>query len=179
MTTSRYYAPGEGREHLSGLFDTRAEAEAAVDRLEALGIARNDISVILRNEDETVEFAQATGTEVGSKAGEGAGAGSAIGGTVGAILGALAATATTVAIPGVGILVAGPIAGALAGAGAGGLAGGLMGALVGAGIPEEHARSYETGLHRGGVVVVADVPLSLVDQARDILTRHTMADALI
>jgi hypothetical protein len=164
---SRYYRPLEGREHLSGLFTSRADAQAAVNRLEALGVPRSDISVVLRSESDTADFAAQTGTtDAGSKAGEGAGAG----GTVGAILGALAATATSVAIPGVGILIAGPIAGALAGAGAGGLTGGLLGALVGAGIPEETARSYETGLQSGGVVVVADVPAHLAAQARSILS---------
>jgi hypothetical protein len=42
--------------------------------------------------------------------------------------------------------VAGPIAAALAGAGAGSVAGGIIGGLVGAGIPEERARLYESGL---------------------------------
>ena len=170
--TSRYYSPTEGREHISGLFHSRADAESAVSQLEALGVPRSDISVVLRNEQETAEFAASTGTESGSKAGEGAGAGSVVGGTLGAILGALAATATSVAIPGVGILVAGPIAGALAGAGAGGLTGGLLGALVGAGIPEDQARTYETGIQSGGVVVVADVPSSLAMHARQILNRQ-------
>jgi hypothetical protein len=169
---SRYYSPLEGREHLSGLFNSRADAEAAVSELEALGVPRSDISVILRSEQESADFAEATGTHVGSRAGEGAGAGSAIGGTIGAILGALAATATSVVIPGVGVILAGPIAGALAGAGAGGLTGGLLGALVGAGIPEEHARHYESGVSRGGVVVVADVLEHLVPQARAILHRQ-------
>ena len=169
-TGSRYYSQLEGREHISGLVANRTDAEAAVNRLETLGVPRSDISVVLRNESDTAEFAAATGTtDAGSKAGEGAGAGSVVGGTVGAILGALAATATAVAIPGVGIVVAGPIAGALAGAGAGGLTGGLLGALVGAGIPEDTARSYESGLQGGGVVVVADVPAHLADEARRIL----------
>jgi hypothetical protein len=174
-TGSRYYTPTTGREHISGLFSNRADAEDAVNRLEALGVPRSDISVILRNESETADFATTTGTEVGSKAGEGAGAGSVVGGTLGAILGALAATATSIAIPGVGIILAGPIAGALAGAGAGGLTGGLLGALVGAGIPEEHARTYEAGVQAGGVVVVADVPSHLAAQAREILNRQSTA----
>lgn len=172
---ARYYQPTEGREHLSGFFRTRVEAEDAVQRLESLGVSRADISVILRSESETADFAASTGTEHHSKASEGAGAGSLVGGTVGAILGALAATATAVAIPGVGILLAGPIAGALAGAGAGSLTGGLLGAMVGAGIPEDQAQTYEAGLHEGGVVVVADVPTSLATQARSILSAsHTM-----
>lgn len=162
---SRYYSPMEGRTHLSGLFSTRSAAEDAVQQLENIGVSRSDISVIARDDRETREIAEATGTH----AGEGAGTGSVIGGTIGAILGALAATATSIAIPGAGIILAGPIAGALAGAGAGGLTGGLLGALVGMGIPEEHARAYESGLSEGGVVVVADVPESNVAQARTIL----------
>jgi hypothetical protein len=165
---SRYYSPVEGREHLSGFFDSREEAQDAVHRLEALGVPRSDISLVFRD-DEDGRGRTVVTDSTGSHAGEGAGTGSIIGGTLGAILGALAATATSVVIPGVGILIAGPIAGALAGAGAGGLTGGVLGALVGAGIPEETARTYESGIHRGGVVVVADVPAHLAAQARIIL----------
>ena len=166
--TNRYYAPAEGREHLSGFFDSRESAQDAVNRLENLGVARSDISLVFR--DDTKGRGKTVVTDsTGSHAGEGAGTGSLIGGTVGAILGALAATATSVVIPGVGILLAGPIAGALAGAGAGGLTGGVLGALVGAGIPEDRARTYESGIQSGGVVVVADVLAHLVPQAQGIL----------
>jgi hypothetical protein len=68
-------------------------------------------------------------------------------------LGALLAAATSIAIPGIGLLVAGPIAGAIAGAGAGGAAGTLIGALIGAGIPEERAKVYERGIREGGIVL--------------------------
>ncbi len=92
-------------------------------------------------------------TELGSKALEGAGVGSAIGGTLGAVIAGIAAIGTSVLIPGLGLLVAGPLAAALAGAGAGGLTGGLVGALVGSGIPEETAKQYETGINEGGIVM--------------------------
>lgn len=167
--SARYYSPAEGREHISGLLASRAEAEAAVSELERLGVPRSEISVVLRSPEETADFAAQTGTETGSRAAEGAGAGSAVGGTVGAILGALALAATSIAIPGAGLVIAGPIAGALAGAGAGGLTGGVLGALVGAGIPEEHAQHFERGVAGGGVVVVADVPEHLAPQARQLL----------
>jgi hypothetical protein len=72
---------------------------------------------------------------------------------VGAALGALLAAATSIAIPGIGLLVAGPIAGAIAGAGAGGAAGTLLGALIGAGIPEERAKVYDRGVREGGIVL--------------------------
>ena len=88
-----------------------------------------------------------TKAEVGTKAAEGAGIGGTIGGVVGAVLAAVATTAA-IAIPGFGLIAAGPIAAGLAGAGAGGLAGTIVGALVGAGIPEERARLYRAQLHR-------------------------------
>ena len=71
---------------------------------------------------------------------------------MGAILAAVAA-AGTLAIPGLNIIAAGPIVAALTGAGAGGLAGGLIGGLVGWGIPEEHAKAYESGIKEGGIVM--------------------------
>ncbi len=92
-------------------------------------------------------------TELGNKAMETAGKGSAIGGTVGAVIGAVAAIGTSVLIPGLGLLVAGPIAAGLAGAGAGSIACGLVGALIGSGIPEEHAKEYEEGVKNGRIVM--------------------------
>ncbi len=189
--SARYYAPSEGREHLAGFFDTRDEAESAVAGLEQAGVPHADISVVYRDaEDGTAAVSEPSATgdpatgdvtvgaaHVSSKAGEAAGTGSVVGGTVGAVLGALAATATAIAIPGLGILIAGPIAGALAGAGAGGLTGGLFGALVGAGIPDTTAQEYETGVHSGGVVVIADVPAHLAQAARAILHPSSVATA--
>jgi len=79
--------------------------------------------------------------------------GAGIGGALGAIAAAVAAIGTSIAIPGLGIVVAGPLAAALAGAGAGGLTGGLVGALVGAGIPEERVKHYESGIKEGGILL--------------------------
>ena len=73
--------------------------------------------------------------------------------TVGAILAAIAAVGTTIAIPGLGLVIAGPLAAAIAGAGAGGAAGGLVGALVGWGIPEERVKRYEAGIKQGGILM--------------------------
>jgi hypothetical protein len=92
-------------------------------------------------------------TELGTKAAEGAGKGSAIGGTVGAVAGIIAAIGTSLVIPGLGLIIAGPIAAGLAGAGAGGIAGGIIGALVGSGIPEERAKLYESGVKKGNIVM--------------------------
>lgn len=93
-------------------------------------------------------------TEIGTKAAEGAGKGSAIGSTVGAITGVVLALGTSLVIPGLGLIVAGPIAAGLAGAGAGGITGGIIGALIGSGIPEERAKLYESGFKNGNIVMV-------------------------
>ena len=65
----------------------------------------------------------------------------------------MAAVGTSLVIPGLGLVIAGPAAAALAGAGAGAAAGGVIGALVGWGIPEERVKHYEAGIKSGGIVM--------------------------
>jgi hypothetical protein len=60
---------------------------------------------------------------------------------------------TSLVLPGLGLVIAGPIAAALAGAGAGGAAGGLVGALIGWGIPEERIAEYESGIREGAILM--------------------------
>ena len=138
----------------SGIFRDRTSAEKAYQSLHDRGYSKDDVHLIMSDETRDRHFADDTQhTELGDKAMEGAGVGSAIGGTAGAIIGAIAAIGTSVALPGLGLIIAGPLAAALAGAGAGGLTGGLVGALVGSGIPEEHATEYEEGIKNGGIVM--------------------------
>jgi len=60
----------------------------------------------------------------------------------------------TLAIPGVGPLIAaGPIMAALGGVAAGGAVGGLAGALVGFGIPEYEAKQYEGKIKNGNILI--------------------------
>lgn len=139
-------------EILTGLFRSREDAELAYSALARRGYTREDVNLMMSDEARRRHFVVAD-TPLGDQALEGAGVGSAIGGTVGAVVAAIAAIGTSVVLPGLGLVVAGPIAAALAGAGAGGLTGGLVGALVGAGIPEDRARVYETGLREGGIVM--------------------------
>ncbi len=141
---------------VTGMFKDRESAERAYESLSSRGYTKDDVNVIMSDETRNKYFPEgsdAADTELGTKALEGTGAGAAIGGTTGAILGAIAAIGTSVALPGLGLLVAGPVAGALVGAGAGGATGGLIGALVGSGIPEEHAKKYEEGVKQGNIVM--------------------------
>ena len=139
---------------VTGLFRDRDSAERAYRSVTERGYGRDDVNLIMSDDTRKRYFSGGgTQTELGSKAAEGAGVGGAIGGTLGAIAAALAAVGTSIAIPGLGIVVAGPLAAALAGAGAGGLTGGLVGALIGAGIPEERVKHYESGIKEGGILM--------------------------
>jgi len=137
---------------LTGMFADRASTENAYDTLHKRGYTKDDINLVMTDETRNKHFSKGE-TEVGTKAMEGAGTGSAIGGVIGATVGVIAAIGTSILIPGLGLIVAGPIAAGLAGAGAGGLAGGLIGALVGSGMPEERARLYEDGVKNGKIVM--------------------------
>lgn len=139
---------------VSGLFKDKHSAERAYDLIVDRGYTREETSVVMSEETHKRHFQRrGADTELGNKALEGVGVGGAIGATVGGLFGALAAIGTSVALPGLGIVVAGPLIAALSGAGAGGVAGGLIGALVGSGIPEERARHYEAGIKGGGILI--------------------------
>ena len=138
---------------VTGLFNDRPSAERAYDAVTARGYDRDDVNLVMSDDTRKRHFTSAgTETELGNKAAKGAGVGGAIGGTVGAIAAVVAAVGT-IAIPGIGIVVAGPLAAALAGGGAGAATGGLLGALVGAGIPEERVKDYEAGIKKGGILM--------------------------
>jgi len=138
----------------TGMFKDRNSVEQAYSALHERGYSKDDVNLMMSDDTRKTHFGEDTmPSELGDKAMEGAGIGSAIGGTAGAIIGAIAAIGTSVALPGLGLIIAGPLAAALAGAGAGGLTGGLVGALVGSGIPEEHAAEYEQGIKNGGIVM--------------------------
>lgn len=139
---------------LTGTFRDRQSAERAYDSLATRGYTKDDVNVLMSDDTRRRHFASddARQTELGSKAAEGAATGAAVGGVTGAIAGVLLA-AGTIALPGIGLVIAGPIAAGLAGLGAGGAAGGLIGALVGAGIPEDRARLYESDVNSGGIVM--------------------------
>ena len=139
---------------LTGMFRDRESTENAYNALQERGYSKDDISLVMSDDTRSKHFSgENADTEIGTKAAEGAGKGSAIGGTVGAIVGVIAAIGTSLVIPGLGIVIAGPIAAGLAGAGAGGLTGGIIGALVGSGIPEERAKLYESGIKDGQIVM--------------------------
>lgn len=153
---------------ITGLFDTHEQAADAVRSLRDLGIRSEDISLVANNAEGYVIEDE---DEVAEGASAGAGLGAILGGA-----GGLLAGLGTLAIPGIGPVVAGgwllsTVVGAAAGAAIGGATGGLIGALVDAGISEPEAHVYAEGVRRGGSLVTARVEDEQVREAETVL--HT------
>jgi hypothetical protein len=151
------------KQTITRLFDSRAEAEAAVRELEAMGISHNDLSIVAPNDrpGEERSFGRDSDGDGTSDAAEGAGAGAGVGAVLGGGAGLLAGLGM-LAIPGVGpALAAGwltaTLVGAAGGAVVGGATGGLIGSLTSAGHTEEDAHVYAEGVRRGGTLVSARV----------------------
>lgn len=142
------------KDMLTAAFRNRKSAEKAYNSMHDRGYKPDEVNLVMSKETHDKYFSDdEEETELGNKAAAGAGAGSAIGGSVGAIAGIVAAVGTSIVIPGLGLVVAGPIAAGLAGAGAGGITGGIIGALVGWGIPKERAKLYESSIEDGHIVM--------------------------
>ena len=125
------------------------QATRIVDDLKAAGFSNNDVSVLLPDRAGSRDFAH----EHHTKAPEGAATGAVAGGVTAGVLGWLVGIGS-LAIPGVGPLIAaGPIMAALGGVAAGGAVGGLAGALVGFGIPEYEAKQYEGKIKNGNIMI--------------------------
>lgn len=140
---------------LARSYRDREAAEHYYNRLRERGYTDDNIDIIMSDDTRKKYFSNSGEylSGFGNKALEGAGTGSAIGSAVGAAVGIIAAIGTSLIIPGLGIVVAGPLAAGLAGAGAGGVTGGIIGALIGFGIPEDKAKIYEQDIKNGNIVI--------------------------
>ena len=152
---------------------TLDQAENIVSELKTAGFSNNDISALLPDKRGSKDFAH----EHNTKAPEGATAGGVAGLGVGAAVGWLAGIGT-LAIPGLGALIAaGPIMAALSGAAVGTAAGGIIGALVGMGIPEFEAKRYDAKIREGNVLISVHTEDSEQrDVAREIFKRNDAED---
>lgn len=139
---------------VSAIFRDSDDAESAYRETRDHGYSQDEITVLMSEQARDEFFpTEDVVVEKERKTLEGTGAGGAIGAAVGALAGAIAAIGTTILVPGLGLIVAGPLAAAIAGAGAGGVAGGLLGALIGTGMSEEKASIYRTAIEEGGIVM--------------------------
>lgn len=156
-----------------GVVDTSAQAEIAVNRLQAVGFAPDEISVLFPDRRGAHDFA----FEPHSKAPEGAVVGGAIGFAFGALVG-LALGLGVVALPGIGMLVAaGPLLAAASCAAVFGLVLALIGGLVGFATPEIEAKHYTGKLRRGTILVGVHVGKRVeARRARDVFRSVAAAD---
>jgi uncharacterized membrane protein len=160
---------------ISAVFDSRSEAESAVQELRSAGAETDGLSLVGRDEGRTTA-SDGTGDVTDDDVGKDAVKGALGGAGLGAILGVAA-----LAIPGVGPLAAaGAIASsaipgaAVIGAGAGALAGGLGGYFKDHGVSDEDASYYESRVNEGGIFVSVDTSNGNIsgDQAREIMQRN-------
>lgn len=161
----------------SAVFDSREEAQRAIEALRSAGVRENAISVVGQQGEMSSHDGQIDGDgdgDAGEKTGDFVSK-TAAGAGLGALLGVAA-----LAIPGVGPLAAaGAIASsaipgaAIGGTVAGALAGGVTSLLTKHGVSDEDASYYEEHINRGGIFVSVDTDDAGVDgeTARDILYR--------
>jgi hypothetical protein len=134
--------------HVVAVFDSFAQAEAALTALHASGVPAHDVSLVGKQPGDAPEVSARDTHATG---------GGTVGATVGAAIGGLLGLAA-LAIPGVGPLVAaGAIGSALTGAAAGGFTGALVGSFAGLGVPTEHGERYEQAVRSGAVVLTVQV----------------------
>jgi len=159
------------------LYDRYDTALAVVRDLEAAGVPFGDIT-LLANAERERGFVPNTGSE-GEVAPADVGSGGA-GAVVGTILGGgagLLAGIGSLAIPGLGpVVAAGWLVATLTGAGIGAAGGGLIGALTGSGVGENEATVYAEGVRRGGTLVSVRAEESELHLAETVFARYGADD---
>jgi hypothetical protein len=157
-----------------GVYETLAQAEEAVRKLDQGRFPITQVSVIAQNletDKEVHGFITA-----GDVARQGAGTGAWFGGIFGLLMGG-----AFLFVPGFGpVVVAGSLAammlGGVEGAAFGAAGGGVLGALVGWGVSKEHVVKYEDHVKGGKYLVVAHGNAEEVSRAHDILRGSSVSE---
>lgn len=162
---------------VAGIFNSRAEAERAIERLRSLGIAEDRLNLLTQG-SSAEEIADEVPTTETEQPGMGQAMGTAVGGALGVAGGMhLGAVVATSLIPGVGpVLAIGMIGAALLGTG-----GALAGRAVGESLedslapelPHDELYVYEDALRKGRTVVIA----AAEDDDEAARVRSALADA--
>ena len=162
MTIHRTDLPDEC---VVAVFDTGADADAAVRDLHGVGYNDNNISVIRRQFDPDPKEAEEM--SLGDDSLHDAAVGGAVGGAVGAV-GAATLIATGAGI----VLMSGPLV-ALTGA----IVGAFLGAMRGWGVHEHNLEQYERDVEEGKTLVVVSGNPTGVARAEQLL-KLTRADSV-
>jgi hypothetical protein len=168
-------------EIVTGVFKSRDDAEKAVSQLRSLGIPDNRIGTVSPG---TAPERLETGVPVTDteEPGMGKAMGAAVGGAMGAAGGAtLGLAVASLAIPGIGPVVAFGMVGAallgLVGAAAGSAVGDTVEEELGEGIPHEDVFVYEDALRHGKSIVIASAEDGdQADRAREVLSNAGAED---
>ena len=170
------------RRRAFGVFSSRQEAEQAFNELKASGFPMDNVSIIARDADQDEQLGGAQVSErIGNKDV------SASTGVVGEIatdsaLGAVLVGLGSLAIPGIGpVIAAGSVGAALvatvASTGVEAAATtGLVRAITYLGVPEEQARIYSDSLHQGHYLAIVDGTEDEVLRAEGVLSDRGIKD---
>jgi hypothetical protein len=160
---------------VTGIFASRAAAEAAAQHLQTLGISPEQINLL------TPGLSPAQLDTVPTTDAEQPGMGKVLGGVVGGVTGAssglLGAAVASALVPGVGPVMAVGLAAAailgLGGAVAGAAAGGALEDALSVGLPKDELFVYQDALRQGRTVLIV-----LVEEAEEAdLVRNALAQA--
>ena len=168
-------------ESISGVFRSREDAERAVNELRKIGVPNQRIGLVTPGSD-TGELATGLPVSDTEQPGMGRAMGAAVGGAMGAAGGAtLGLAVATLAIPGVGPVIAFGMVGAallgIAGATAGSAVGDTVEEELGDGVPHEDVYLYEDALRHGNSIVIAYTENDeQSDRAEDVLTQAGAVD---
>ena len=146
-------------EAVSGVFQSRKDAETVINELRRAGLPDNRIGLLTPGTDSDVRETGLPVTDT-ERPGMGRAMGAAVGGAMGAAGGAtLGLAVATFAIPGVGPVIAFGMVGAallgVAGATAGAAVGDTIEEGLGEGVPHEDLYLYEDSLRHGHSIVIA------------------------
>lgn len=148
-----------------GVFHDRLDAEEALRALRSAGFSSDQVSAVM------LQTPRAQAESAGQRHIDettGLLAGGALGGLAGWLAGA-----TTVAVPGLGALIAaGALVGALGGAGIGAATGGIIGHLIDRGLSHEEAGYYHERVRHGATLVTVHAASGRAEEARTILRQR-------
>lgn len=168
-------------EAVSGVFRSREDAERTINELRRAGLPDNRIGLVTPGSDDRDLEAGLPVTDT-ERPGMGRAMGAAVGGAMGAAGGAtLGLAVATLAVPGIGPVIAFGMVGAallgVVGATAGAAVGDEVEEQLGEGVPHEDIFLYEDALRHGDSVIIAYAENDEeADKAEDILSRSSAVD---
>ena len=168
-------------EAISGVFHSRADATKTIDDLRKAGLPDNRIGLVAPGSDADQLEAGLPVTDT-EEPGMGRAMGAAVGGAMGAAGGAtLGLAVATLAVPGIGPVIAFGMLGAAllgtVGATAGAAVGDTVEEELGEGIPHEDIYLYEDALRHGRSIVIAYADdEEQADKAETVMSRSTAMD---